>query len=167
MAAKLIKESHRVQIFETWQLNERWRFCKDTDSLDRFNGQVEGYGAHPSALSVLVLQDVSPQHCASHGEHLFQLLPAHLVVKLNKYISAVLRLTSVSRLIANILTFSSGMHQNENCWPKPNNTILKNKKKLNAGLDYFRHVAKLVEVRDLWLLPSNVPIAWKCLLAGN
>lgn len=55
---------------------------KDTDSLDCFQGGVKRDRAHSSAFPILVLQDVSSNHQASHAKHLLQLLPAHFVIEL-------------------------------------------------------------------------------------
>lgn len=67
-------------------------FKKDTDSLDCFNGHIKCHCAHASTFPIFVLKNVSPHHHAGHTENLFQLLPAHFVVKLKKTIWIMLSL---------------------------------------------------------------------------
>ena len=55
---------------------------QDTDGLHSLQRLLEGDGAHAPALPVLVLLHVGPLHHPRHGEHLLQLLPAHLEVQL-------------------------------------------------------------------------------------
>lgn len=71
--------------FYAWQRFKPTFFLKDTDSLDSLKGHFECYCSHASALSILVLKNVSPHHHACHAEHFFQLLPANFVVKLQTW----------------------------------------------------------------------------------
>lgn len=72
----------KFNVYTTSHSNQTRFSKKDTDSLDCFEGHFKCYCPHASAFPILVLQNVSPHYHACHTEYLFQLLPAHLVVKL-------------------------------------------------------------------------------------
>lgn len=55
---------------------------KDTYCLNSFDRLLKRHRADSAALAIFVFQDIRSDNYPGHAEHLFQLLPANLVIQL-------------------------------------------------------------------------------------